>query len=304
MKSRPLIGAHLSIQGGVSRAVDRADALGITVLQLFTHNPRQWDPPSPAPEEADLFCKKAAASGLLTSAHSSYLINLASGSKEICCKSAALMVKELRNAAALAIPRLVLHPGSIGDANETDGIAAFTRALDQAIGRAGESTTIVALETTAGHGRGIGHRFGHLRDIIGASRYPERLGVCLDTCHVFASGYDIGTPEGYDTTIVAFDKIIGLEKIVLFHINDSRQPCGKQRDRHQHIGLGHIGLQTFARLLADERFADTGKCLETPKGKKEEWDPVNIGILRSLADTHGTEEARKIMETAFMDVPV
>ncbi|MBN1697613.1 MAG: deoxyribonuclease IV [Spirochaetales bacterium] len=280
MNTTPLVGAHLSIGGGVDIAIDRARSLGCPVLQLFTHNPRQWSAAPIPVEVVRRFREKQRKTGLILASHASYLINPVSAKNEVRTASRDLLSMELRNTQELGIPFLVIHPGSTGNSDEKTGIREIASTLDDAIETSGNEKTSILLETTAGHAHSIGYRFEHLRDIIGAARYRSRYGVCFDTCHVFASGYDLVSEEAYERTMRAFDDTIGLSLLKFIHLNDCLFECGARRDRHTHIGKGKIGPETFVRIMNDARFIATGKCIETPKGKKNEWDKLNLTFLR------------------------
>ncbi len=281
----PLLGAHESVAGGLELAFERIRRVGGESLQIFTRNQRQWKAAPVSGEEAAAF---AAAwqenGGMPVAAHASYLINLGSGKKEQADKSVAAFVDELHRCAALGISQVVFHPGSHGGAGVETGLARVTANLDRVIEQAGDGCREVSilLETTAGQGTGLGYRFEELAWILEHSAHPERLGVCVDTCHIFAAGYDIRTPETYEATFSEFDRLIGLDRIRFFHLNDSKKELGSRVDRHEHIGKGFIGLQGFGCLLTDPRFAHHAMTLETPKGKDLHEDRVNLAVLRSL----------------------
>ncbi|ABK98085.1 deoxyribonuclease IV [Pelobacter propionicus] len=277
------LGAHMSIAGGLHRAIDRAMATGCGVLQIFTRNSNQWKEKTLSDADVALFREKFAASGLReVISHDIYLINLASAPGEVRDKSLAAFRDELETCARLGIDRVVMHPGShLSDSPE----AALTR-VSQAFDRLFQEVPLfqgrVLLETTAGQGTNLGRNFQELRTIIDGCRYPERFGVCFDTCHTFAAGYDITSEEGYRSTKEEFDQIIGLDRLECFHFNDSRKGLGSRVDRHEHIGQGMLGLNPFRFILNDQRFATTPKILETPKGDNDEMDGINLGLLRGL----------------------
>jgi deoxyribonuclease-4 len=218
-------------------------------------------------------------------AHASYLINLASASSEIRRRSVAALADEIERCAQLGIPDLVLHPGSHGGEGESRGVARIAAGLDEAFRRARSSRVRVLLEGAAGQGACVGHRFEHLRDIAAASRSPHRLGVCLDTCHTLAAGYDIASEEGWSRTIAALDATFGLEKLRAIHANDSRRPLGSRVDRHGHVGAGYVGRAGFGNLLRDPRLTAVPKYLETPKDPNGDWDRQNLARLRRLSRT-------------------
>lgn len=282
----PLLGAHMSIAGGLHRAFARIREVDGRALQIFTGNQRQWAQ-SPLNREAiDLFARGWKEWGdFPVAAHDSYLINLASPKGKIAARSVAAFAKELHRCELLGIPYLIMHPG----AHLGDGVAAavdrFAANLDQAMERGGEQGTVmVLLENTAGQGSALGARFEELAGMIASVKSPERLGVCLDTCHLFAAGYDIRTREAYEKTMADFDRVIGLEQLRFFHLNDSRGALGSRVDRHEHIGKGAIGIKGFELLLNDRRFTDLPMTLETPKEKDLAADLENLRILRQLSD--------------------
>jgi len=261
MKKR--LGFHLSAAGGVHNAIDEATELGINALQIFTKNSNRWTAPPLKDSDIKLFHEKWKGAGDLSIiSHTGYLINLA-GEGENLVKSVALMKDEILRAHLLGIKYLVLHPGNHKDRGVDEGIKSIAEHLDEIFSE-DETEVEVLLETTAGQGSSVGHRFEHIRDIIALCRHSSRLGVCLDTCHIFAAGYDISTPEGYASTMDEFDRIIGLERLKLFHFNDSKKGCGSHVDRHEHIGLGLIGSHGLSLLLNDKRFKDIDYIMETP----------------------------------------
>ena len=214
--------------------------------------------------------------------HDIYLVNLASAPGETRDKSLAAFREEMERCARLGITKIVMHPGShLGDGEEV-GIARIVEAFDLLIPAVPEFQGKILLETTAGQGTNLGYAFEHLRAIMDGSAFPDRFGVCLDSCHVFAAGYDIATEEGYRSLFAEFDRIIGLEKLLCFHVNDSKKGLGSRVDRHDHIGQGSMGLSGFRLLMNDSRFAEIPKILETPKGDNEEMDAVNLGLLRGM----------------------
>ena len=283
MNKEILIGAHLSVSGGIENAIDKAVELKCRVLQVFTKNARQWTPPPLKEENIARFIEKQKEAKLIIASHDSYLINLAIVDKEKRRKSIASFTEELKRAKLLDIPFLVFHPGvanEVPDVNE--GIKLIVEALNETIEKSENENTKILLETTAGQKHSIGHTFQQLRDIIDKSKYKEKLAVCFDTCHVFAAGYNIKIREGYEKTIEEFDKILGLKLLSFFHFNDSKGDLGLHLDRHEHIGKGKLGLDPFRFILNDKRFEKIGKCLETPKGDDDEMDEVNLEVLRSL----------------------
>ncbi|MCF6186744.1 MAG: deoxyribonuclease IV [Desulfobulbaceae bacterium] len=281
----PFLGAHESISGGLHLAFDRIQQVGGEALQIFTRNQRQWKAAPLEDDEITAF-KEAwdEADRMPVASHASYLINLGSGKREQAEKSVAAFAAELKRCAQLGIPQVVIHPGSHGGAGVEAGLANVTKNLDRVIELAGDDCAAVTilLETTAGQGTGLGSRFEELAWILEHSTSSDRLGVCVDTCHIFAAGYDIRTSESYGATFTEFDRFIGLDRIRFFHLNDSKKDLGARVDRHEHIGKGRIGLEGFRSLLNDPRFAVHSMTLETPKGKDLAEDRQNLATLRAL----------------------
>ncbi|MGD8372129.1 MAG: deoxyribonuclease IV [Syntrophobacterales bacterium] len=284
----PLLGAHMSIAGGLHLAFTRIKKVQGRALQIFTKNQRQWQTPPLNREMVALFRKHWEESGRMpVAAHDSYLINLAATDPLILEKSVTGFADELHRAAALGIPFLITHPGShLGQGLET-GLDQFIRNLDRAIALSKTSTVSVLIETTAGQGTNLGSSFEEIAYILSNSQHGDALGVCFDTSHAFAAGYDIRTHETYAHTFASFDQIIGLHRLKFFHINDSKQPLGSRVDRHEHIGKGKIGLEGFRLLLNDGKFQRHPMVLETPKGKDLKEDKKNLKVLRSLIKTKG-----------------
>ena len=274
----------MSIAGGLEKAVERIRSVDGTALQIFTRNQRQWDAPELTREEIDAFRAAWEEWGdYPVAAHDSYLINLASGKREQVEKSLSAFAEELRRVEALGIGLLVTHPGShLGDGVEK-GLARYTARLDEAIERSGTSDVLVLLETTAGQGTNLGATFEELAAIIQGSKHPGRLGVCYDTCHTFAAGYDIRTPEAFRKTFGHFDETVGLDRLRMLHLNDAKEGLGSRKDRHEHIGEGAIGREGFRLLLSDDRLRGLPMVLETHKEKDLEEDRRNLEILLKLA---------------------
>jgi len=277
------LGAHMSIAGGLHLAVDRAVAVGCGVLQLFTRNSNQWKGKPLADADAELFRKKFAASGLHEAiSHDIYLINLASPPGEVRDKSLAAFRHELETCARLGIGKVVMHPGSHLTETPEAGLGRVSEAFDRLFEEVPRFEGRVLLETTAGQGTNLGRSFDELQAIISGSRFPDRFGICFDTCHTFAAGYDTVSREGYGATMAEFERILGLERLECFHFNDSKKGLGSHVDRHEHIGKGALGLNPFRFILNDPRFAKVPKILETPKGDNDEMDAINLAILRGL----------------------
>lgn len=277
------LGAHESVSGGLHLAFARIAEVGGEVLQIFTRNQRQWRPAALTAEEITLFRRAHLASGsIFVASHASYLVNLASGKAELQEKSVENFTLELRRCTDLGIPAVVFHPGSHGGDGVATGLGRVVRGLDRVLEASGGRVRVL-LETTAGQGTGLGSSFEELAHILATSKYPELLGVCVDTCHIFAAGYELRTTEGYQATVAALERTVGLGNIHLFHLNDSKKERGSRVDRHEHIGQGAIGPEGFRNLLGDPRFAGLPMVLETPKGASLEEDRVNLNILRSLS---------------------
>jgi deoxyribonuclease-4 len=280
-----LLGAHMSISGGVHLAPERGRAAGCSVIQIFTQNSNQWRGKMPTDSDAALFREKLEESGLLDIvSHDIYLINLASAPGDVRDKSMIAFQEEMQRCSRLGIGKIVMHPGSHLGAGEDIGLKRISDSFNTLFSTTPEFTGKILLENTAGQGSNLGYCFCHLKTIIEASGYPDRFGVCLDTCHAVAAGYELRTPEGYAATFAEFDTSIGLDRIACFHINDSKKGLGSHVDRHEHIGQGELGLEPFRMLLNDPRFATVPKILETPKGDNDEMDAVNLGILRGLTE--------------------
>ena len=288
----PRLGAHLSIAGGLPRAVDRAVASRCEALQIFTKSVGQWRARPLPLDEIVLFRRRVAETGIHpVVAHNSYLINIAAAGPALRAQSLAALGEELDRAEALGLDGLVLHPGSYTTGTEADGLRLIADGLRALLRDRPHSGTMILLEHTAGQGTNLGHRFEHLAAIIGQLDGSPRVGVCLDTCHLLTAGYDLCSETGYRTTFRDFDRIVGLDRIKVFHLNDSKKPCGSRVDRHEHIGKGCLGLEPFRRILNDRRFAKLPMLLETPKLETPEsrrrsdvdlWDARNLRTLRRL----------------------
>jgi deoxyribonuclease IV len=279
---RPLLGAHESVAGGLHLAFERIKRVGGEALQIFTRNQRQWHPAELGAEEIELFRKAHEKSGgMPIASHASYLVNLATGKDDLLEKSVNNLVLELKRCAQLGVPYVILHPGSHGGDGIVVGLERCVSGLDRAIERGGFAVQIL-VETTAGQGTSLGSSFTELSHILNNSKFPELLGVCIDTCHIFAAGYELCTEEGYESTIAALVNSVGLDKVRFFHLNDSKKDLGSRVDRHEHIGQGSIGLAGFKNLLNDKRFAGLPMTLETPKGDNLAEDLENLQLLRSL----------------------
>jgi deoxyribonuclease-4 len=286
------LGAHQSIAGGIWRAVEAARRDGCEAFQIFTHNQSQWAVPPLTDEAVALFRNAVAAWGLPRErilVHDSYLINVAARDPALRRRSQAALVVELRRCAALGIPNLVVHPGAHMGQGEARGLARVAAALGAALAETADEREPprVLLENTAGQGTALGWRFEHLRDLLGQVRPLDRVGVCLDTQHAFAAGYDLASEEGCAATLAAADGAFGLERVRAFHLNDSRCARGGRVDRHERIGRGALGTHCFRTLLADARFKELPAVLELPPPY-----PPQLAGLRRLADGRATARRR------------
>lgn len=278
------MGAHISIAGGVHLAVERAADLGATAFQIFLKNNNQWRGKPIDPDHARLFREGVAAGGFAPPvAHSAYLINLASPDPVTSSRSIEAMHDELERARQLGVPGVVLHPGAHIGRGEAWGISTIASRINNLLERTAGNPAGIWIETTAGTGTWLGWRFEQLAEIVERIEDPTRIGVCLDTCHIFTAGYDIRTSKGVKATLKEFDRIVGLKRLRAIHVNDSKMPLGSHRDRHEHIGRGEIGREGFAALLQDRRLRKIPFILETPKGPDSADDRRNLAFLRRLA---------------------
>ncbi|MFM7149670.1 MAG: deoxyribonuclease IV [Gemmataceae bacterium] len=282
----PLLGAHMSAAGGPHLALLEAQRRGCDTVQLFTNAPSQWAGKPLDPAQIQLFRQTLRQTKLkYPTAHDGYLINLASPDESLYRRSLEAFLDEMRRAEALGLRYLVTHPGAHLDDTEANGIARIARAIDTIHEQCRDFKVQILLETTAGQGTTLGHRFEHLADILSRVRDTARVGVCFDTCHVFAAGYELFPEKAYRTTMRHFDQLVGLKRLRLFHLNDSLKPLGSRVDRHAHIGQGHLGREPFRLLLQDARFRTRPMILETPKETIDHqyMDDVNLALLRELA---------------------
>lgn len=304
-----MFGSHLSIAGGLHNALLKAETLGCATVQVFTKNQQQWAAKPLTAEAIETF--RAHARRLKFSkivAHDSYLINLAAQDDALWAKAMAAFSEEMRRCDLLGIKYLVTHPGAHCGAGEEAGIARVIAAYNDILRDHPDTGVTVCLETTAGQGSCLGWRFEHLAAMLRGIERKDRFGVCLDTCHVLAAGYDITTAGGMRKTLAEFDRVIGLRRLKVLHLNDSKKPLGARVDRHEHLGRGHVGLEAFRVICRDERLAKVPKILETPKeGHAEdgrEWDVVNLEILRKLERnaTLETRDAKRETKTEQAEV--
>lgn len=285
----PRLGAHVSAAGGVSKAFPRAQSIGCEAMQIFTRNQNRWDSKPLDPAEVGRWHALAAETGIgPTVSHASYLINLGSPDDVLWRRSIDALVDELQRAEALGLLGVVLHPGAHMEQGEEAGIARVAAGLDLAHQATGDFQTLTLLEITAGQGTTLGYRFEHLAAMRAQAAEPQRVAVCFDTCHAFAAGYDFREPAGYAAMMDAFDRTIGLPLIKCFHFNDSKGGLGSRKDRHEHIGQGAIGLDGFAHILNDNRFAAVPMILETPKEDDMHEDVENLAVLRGLMNRAST----------------
>jgi deoxyribonuclease-4 len=282
----------MSIAGGLPRAVDRAHASRCEALQIFTKSAGQWRARELPDDEVARFRRRVKETGIYpVVAHNSYLINVAAATPWLREQSIGALGEELDRAELLGLDGLIMHPGSYTTGTEQEGLRAIGRAIAGLLKARPRYRVRILLEHTAGQGTNLGHRFEHLAAILEHAGGSPRIGVCLDTCHLLTAGYDLCTDEGYAATFRDFDRVVGLDRLRVFHLNDSKKPCGSRIDRHEHIGKGCLGLEPFRKLLNDPRFADLPMLLETPKLETPErrrrrdvdpWDARNLRTLRKL----------------------
>ena len=276
-----LIGAHMSVAGGLDKAFERADALGCESMQIFTRSQRQWQARPVSLQEAEGFYRAWQRSNVkAVVSHASYLINIASPDAAVCAKSAAALREEVERCRHLNIDDIVLHPGFAMDA----GVDAATTNIAETLLRLFDATqeykTRILLETMAGQGTCVGGDLAHFTEILDKANWHPRIGLCIDTCHVFAAGYDLRSSDAYERLVAAADKHVGLSRVRCWHLNDSKAARGTHLDRHAHLGEGEIGLHPFALLMNDERFEETPTILETPK--EGVGDEGNLSFLRKV----------------------
>ncbi len=277
----PYLGAHISISGGIYLAPQRARALGCNTMQIFSKNQRMWKSAPLNNKDIPLFKKNCETEKIKkVSVHTSYLINLGSPDKDKLKKSRDGFLIEIQRTKTLKIPFLIFHPGAHMGDGEDRCLKRIAKNLDWIIEQEQPENLKILLETTAGQGTNVGYRFEHLRDIMAYVKYPGKIGICYDTAHTFAAGYDIRDKDTYKKTFKLFNSVIGIENLFVFHLNDSKKKLGTRVDRHEHIGKGLIGMEGFRLLLNDKRFKIFPMILETPGG--EEHYPENLKILKNL----------------------
>ena len=281
----PMFGAHMSVAGGYFHAVESAHKYGFDTVQLFTKSNNQWKAKPLTELDIQLFRAAVVRTGVRCPvAHNSYLINLASPDDFLWTRSIEAMVVECERAESLGIQNLVAHPGAHMGTGEEVGLSRIAAGLDEVHRRTQGLEMIINLESTAGQGTCLGHRLEHLGEIFKRVAAPERLGVCLDTCHLFAAGYPLSIRDEYDQLISDLAKSIGIDRVRVWHLNDSLKSCGSRVDRHAGLGRGAIGLKPFEWIVNDHRFSHIPMILETPKGidGDEELDAINLRILKQL----------------------
>jgi deoxyribonuclease-4 len=278
-----LLGAHTSINGGVLTAIVLAGKLGFTAIQIFTKNNNRWYAKELGEKEIETYKTRLKASNIkFVVAHDSYLINLCAKDTEMLNKSRDSFGDELKRCELLGIPHLNFHPGAHLGLGEDEGIKLIAESLNVIHSSTPGYKVTSMIETTAGQGSSVGYKFEHLRKIIDLVDEKSRMTVCIDTAHIFAAGYDIKSASKYKQVINEFDNIIGLDRLKCIHMNDSKKILGSRVDRHENIGKGFIGIEGFTNIMNDKRIKHIPKILETPKGKEQLEDLVNLNILKSL----------------------
>ena len=276
-------GAHMSTSGGVWKALQRGVSIGCEIVQLFVKNNMQWFGRPYSPNELSQYANELVAGKLArVFGHTGYLINLGAASSPNRDKSLRSLIQEIQLATQLGLPFLVMHPGAHLGAGEEAGLKQIVSGLNEVFRETKNSPVRIALENTAGQGTCLGHRISHLAAVVDRVDQPARLGVCLDTAHFFAAGYDIRTRKGWNAAIKEIDLLIGFQQILAFHLNDSKTDLGSRVDRHAGIGEGKIGREAFRHVVNDERFRDFPGCLETPKSEDLHEDLENLAVLRSM----------------------
>lgn len=277
----------MSIAGGYYKSVDAAAAAGCDCVQLFTKNNNQWRAKPITDDDVERFRGALKQRKIRQPiSHASYLINLASPDDELWKKSIDAMAVELQRAEQLGIPFVVVHPGSFTTSSEEAGLKRIAKGLNEVHKQTSGVEARCLLENTAGQGSNLGHRFEHLATIIDLARHPDRLGVCIDTCHAFAAGYPMETEKEWKATVKELNQTVGLASVHALHLNDSKKPLGSRVDRHEHIGRGEMGLSPFRHLMNDRRFARKPMYLETAKGEEngEDLDVINLRTLRGMIE--------------------
>ncbi len=278
-----LLGAHMSTSGGLSTAFDRGAKVGLNTMQIFTKNQNRWQQKPTPPEEIERWAAKQAETGIApVVSHAAYLLNLGTPDEALWEKSVDALADELARAEQLGLLGVVFHPGAHMGTGEEAGLARIVAGINRAHELTLGYKTLTLVEGTAGQGTALGWRFEHLGAILEGLVAPERLGFCLDTCHMFAAGYDLRSIEAYEQTLAEFDRLCGLDRLQCFHFNDAKKPLGSRVDRHDHIGTGQIGLDAFGFILNDPRLARVPKIIETEKSDDMHEDVENLRVLREL----------------------
>ena len=278
-----ILGAHIFISGGLSKAGETAKQLSCEAIQIFTKNNNQWQGKPLTQEDGEAFQESVTGNAIQSAfAHTSYLINLGSPKPELHKKSLAAIQDEVKRATTLGLSFVVLHPGAHTGSGEKAALTQIAKSIKQVLKEEATSPVQILFENTAGQGTCVGYSFEHLALLLEEVGMPKRTGVCFDTCHAFAAGYALQNKTEYQTMVKEFDRLVGLKALKAFHLNDSKKDRGCHVDRHEHIGQGKIGLPFFELLMNDDRFENTPMVLETPKGKEQAEDVMNLKVLRSL----------------------
>jgi len=276
------LGVQVSTAGGIQESISRANSLGCNTMQIFSRDPRQWRKSRLSPEDIEHFKKLRKKSNISpVFVHIPYLINLASPYGVLYKNSIKAYIEDIEETESLGAEYLVTHMGSHKKSGEEQGLKRITAALNKILDRTKGSCVSILLENTAGSGSWLGYKFEHQRAIIDGIEDKSRIGICLDTCHAYVSGYNLGTPQGYKETIAQLDKIVGINRLKLIHLNDTKDKLASHRDRHEHIGRGKIGLEGFSRIINDRRLKNVPLILETPKDN-EDADKINLEIIKKL----------------------
>jgi deoxyribonuclease IV len=289
-KAELLLGAHMSTSGGLHNAIQHGIKTGCTTIQIFTKNNNRWEQRPTTDEEAEKFLDAREKSGISpVISHTAYLINLATPNQDFHDKSLKALIDEIERAEQVRIPDVVLHPGSPVDGTPEYGMKKIIESLNHCIDKTPDAKARISLELTAGQGSHLGYTFEQIAEMIAGVEDKSRISVCLDTCHIFAAGYDIRTGAAYEHTMKQFAKVIGLKYLKVMHLNDSIKDLGSRVDRHTHIGEGAIGVDAFKFIMQDPRFEKIPKLLETPKNDDYEDDIRNLSLLRKLAGSRSVK---------------
>jgi deoxyribonuclease-4 len=287
-------GAHMPTSGGVWKALQRGTSIGCDIVQIFVKNNMQWFGKPHAPDALALYANELASQKIAAVfGHAGYLINLGAPACDNREKSLQSMIQEIGFATDLGLPFLVMHPGAHLGQGEPVGLQQIVIGINEVVRATKTSPVRIALENTAGQGSCLGCELRHLAAIYDKVERPERLAVCLDTCHLFAAGYDIRTPKGWDKAMAEVESLFGLDQVVAFHLNDSKADFNSRVDRHEHIGKGKIGLEGFRHIVNDPRFRDVPGCLETPKSDDLHEDIENLRVLRELVESKSSRATAK-----------